>query len=233
MKIAIARLLSLFMSAALSAENANPANLTEREIIERMESVYANSHTYIDSGAVKIIFSGSGNQAVEKSFNTAFIQPDRFWYEFREKEPYGREQIFIIQLDGKNVQTYWNVQHDQKHDSLDRGVTAATGVSQGSAITVPAVLPPDQMTWRRAIRFSQPKRIDDEIFDNADRFRLQDLILNTIPVLIDRKAFLLRKIYREQEFEDFRTQETIVYRPHLNGDTADKSPGFNPPDKKR
>lgn len=222
------------MSAALSAENKHPDNLTVMEIIERMENAYANSRTYSDSGVVKIVFSGSVNTTVEKPFTTAFIRPDRLRYSFKEKKADGREQNFIIQLKGKHVQTYWDVQKDLKHESLGRAVASAAGVSNGSAITVPGMLLPDEITWRRAIRFNQPKRIDDDVFDNADCFRVQDLILNNPTTLwIDKKTFLLRKIYREQEFEDFRTQETTTYIPNLNGEVTNYLLEFNSPDQKR
>ena len=77
-KMVFASLLTLLISAPLSAESASPDNLTARKIIERMDSAYANSRTYRDSGVVKIIFSGNVNQTVEKPFTTAFIRPDRF-----------------------------------------------------------------------------------------------------------------------------------------------------------
>ncbi len=82
-RIVVASLLTLLMSTTLSAENVNPDNLSAREIIARMESTYANSRTYGDSGVVKIIFSRSVNQTTEKPFTTAFIRPDRLRYEFK------------------------------------------------------------------------------------------------------------------------------------------------------
>ncbi|MEH6556352.1 MAG: hypothetical protein V7708_01060 [Oceanicoccus sp.] len=222
------------MSVTLSAENIHPDNLNLKEIIQRMENTYANSGTYSDSGVVKIIFSGSVNIIVEKPFTTAFIRPDRFRYAFKEKKADGRDQIFIIHLKGKEVQTYWDVQKDLKHESLDRAVASAAGVSSGTAITVPGMLLPNEITWRRAIRFNQPKRIDDEVLDNADCFRVQDIILNNLTTLwIDKKTFLLRKISREQLFDDFRAQETTTYIPNLNGEVTNDLLKFNPPKRER
>ena len=232
--IAFSSLLTLFMSAALTAENIHPDSLSSREIIERMESAYANSSSYSDSGVVKIAFFGQVNMTVEKPFTTAFIRPDRFRYEFTEKTADGREQRFIIHLEGDHVQTYWDVQKDLKHESLDQAVASAAGVSNGSAISVPGMLLPNEITWRRGIRFNQPKRIDDGVFENTDCFRLQDLIFNSPTTFwIDKETFLLRKIYHEQEFKDFRTQETTIYKPNLNGSVTNHSLEFNSPAQSR
>ena len=226
--------LNLLVSAVALAENIHADSLTASEIIDRMKSTYANSRTYSDSGVVKTIFTGGVKQTIEKPFTTVFVRPDRFRYAFKDKKPDGREQVFIIHLSGKDVQTYWDVQKDLAHESLDRAVASATGVSSGSAITVPAMLLPGKISWRRSIRFTQPRRIDDDFFNDAECFRLQDLVLNKIPTTlwIDKKTFLLRKIYREQEFDNFRTQETTIYKPNLNIDIPDDLLEFNPPAQK-
>jgi hypothetical protein len=225
--------LAFFMSSAISAEHTHPDNMTAREIIDRMQSTYANSRTYRDSGVVEMIFTGSVNQTIRKPFTTAFVRPDRFRYAFEEKKPGGQDRVFIIHREGESVQAYWTLQDDLKFESLDRAVAAATGVSNGSAVTVPAMLLPEEITWRRGLRFNQPQRIDDQNFEGADCFRLQDLILSTIPATfwIDKKTMLLKKIYREQQFENFRTRETTVYRPILDAEMSTRSLDFNAPSR--
>jgi outer membrane lipoprotein-sorting protein len=226
----IGTIANLLISTAFIAEQSQADNLSARDIIAHMENAYANSNTYSDSGVVKVIFIGDVNQTVEKPFTTAFIRPDRFRYEFTEKKPYGTKQSFIIHLNGKNLQSYWDIQKDLKHDSLNNAVASATGVSNGSAITVPGMLMPNDITWRRAIRFSQPTRIDDDTLDNADCYRVQDLILGAIPTTlwIDKNNFMLRKIYREQTFNDFLIEETTIYNPNLNGEVSNDLLQFKP-----
>jgi len=118
-----------------------------------------------------------------------------------------------------------------KLESLDNAIAAATGISGGSAITVPTMLLPEEITWRRAIRFSEPKRIDDDLFDKKDCFRIHDIIYgNAVTFWVDKKTFLLRKMYREQEFEDFIAQTTTTYKPVLNGQAMEDLIEFNPPE---
>ena len=121
-----------------------------------------------------------------------------------------------------------------KLDSLDKAIGAATGVSGGSAITVPAMLLPNEIKWRRAIRFSKPKRIDDGFFNKVSCFKIQDQIFGHHAVFwIDKETFLLLKIYREKEFKDFQTQETTTYQPIKNGKVTDLMLEFNPPGESR
>ena len=230
--IGTAVLLTFTLQKKVAAEALYTDNLTANEIIKRMEKVYANSKSYSDSGVVKAVFiSNDGKFTVEKPFTTAFIRPDHFRFEFKEKKQGNPAQRFIIYRKGKELQTYWNVKNDLKLESLDTAVASATGVSGGSAITVPAMLLPNKITWRRAIRFRKPERIDDDLFDKVDCYRIHDLIFNVIPttIWIDKKTFLVRKIYREQKFNDFHTQETTIYKPILNGNVADNLLEFNPP----
>jgi outer membrane lipoprotein-sorting protein len=195
-----------------------------------MEHTDASSSTYSDSGVVKIRFIGSVNQTIKKPFTTAFTRPDRFRYEFKEKKSFGNDERFIIHFNDGDLQSHWDVQKDLKHDSLNNAVASAAGVSNGSAITVPAMLLPNQITWRPGIRFNNPTRIADDVVDNVDCYRLQDLILGAIPTTlwIDKKTFMLRKIYREQKLKDFRTEETTTYKPVLNGEVNSKLLEFKP-----
>ena len=227
-------LLSLALQTAASAETRNSDNLTAKEIIKRMEDEYANSKSYSDSGVVITVFiHAGGKRTVEKPFSTVFIRPDRFRFEYREKIQRTGESRFIIYRKGIDLQTYWDLDKGLELESLDRAVAAATGISGESALTVPGMLLPNEITWRRAIRFHEPKRIDDAIFDKVDCFRIHDLIFGS-PVTfgIDKKTFLLRKIYREQEFEDFRTQETTTYKPIMDGKVMDNMLEFSPTKEK-
>lgn len=233
--IGFAVLLYFTPLTAVSAEKPHQVDLTANQIIKLMREEYAMSKSYSDSGVVKIVFiSSDGRRTVKKPFITAFIRPDRFRFEYREKTQINREHRFIVYRKGKNIQTYWDIENDLKLDSLDKAIGAATGISGGSAITVPAMLLPSEIKWRRAIRFNKPKRIDDGIFNKVSCFRIQDVIFgNHVIFWIDKETFLLLKIYRENEFGDFQTQETTIYRPMVNGKVTDMMLEFNPPGEKR
>ncbi len=231
----LAVLLSFTIQNKTTAETLNLDELTANKIMNRMSEVYGNSRSYSDSGVVRIVFIHPDRKyTVEKPFTTAFIRPDRFRFEYREKKQYVGEQRFIVHLQGNDVQMYWDVDKELKYESLDRAIASAAGVSGGSAIRIPAMLLPSEITWRRAIRFRQPKRLGDDVLDGVDCFRISDVVLGAIPttIWIDKKTYLLKKVHSEQEFEDFRTQRTTIYAPILNGSVEDNMLEFGPPKDK-
>jgi outer membrane lipoprotein-sorting protein len=229
-------LLYFYPLKTASAEKPHQSDLTVNEIIKLMREEYSMTKSYSDSGVVKIIIISSKGRktVVKKPFNTAFIRPDRFRFEYREKTQFNREHRFIVYLKGKKLQTYWDIENDLKLDSLDKAIGAATGISGGSAITVPAMLLPSEIKWRRAIRFNKPKRIDDAIFNKILCFRIQDNIFgNNVIFWIDQETFFLLKIYREKKSEEYKYQETTTYKPIKNGKVTDIMLEFNPPDENR
>jgi hypothetical protein len=47
-------------------------------------------------------------------------------------------------------------------------------------------------------------------------------VSNPTTLWIEKETFLLRKVYREQEFEDFRGQVTTTYKPVLDGEATER-----------
>ena len=69
-----------------SVEQPKPADLSAKQIVERMAKAYTDCKSYRDSGIVKTLFvEKSGNRTVEKPFTTAFVRHDRFRFEYKEK----------------------------------------------------------------------------------------------------------------------------------------------------
>ena len=123
-------LLFFTLPGTAASEQLHPDGLTAEDIIQRMAEAYAKSMPYNDSGVVKTVFiSTDSRRTVKKPFTTAFIRPDRFRVEFREKKYGNREYRYIVYRDGKDVQTYWDVDNGiRKAESLDTAVARAAGV---------------------------------------------------------------------------------------------------------
>ena len=218
------------------AENVRGTdNLSAQDIIARMQQVYANSHSYRDTGLVAEVFiDAEGERVVEKPFSTAFVRPDRFRYEFREMPPRQAARRFVIYRNGKELRTHWDLQHDLELNTLDRAIAAATGVSSESAITVPGMLLPQQITWRRAIRFRIPTRIDDARLGDVDCYRIVDRVAGGLVTFwVGKQDLLLRKTYLEKSFDDFRVRRTTTYRPEMNTAIDAQLLEFESPGKNR
>ncbi|MGL4551843.1 MAG: RNA polymerase sigma factor [Gemmataceae bacterium] len=212
------------------AEEAKPDGLAAKQIVDRMAKAYADCKSYQDSGAVKTLFiENGGNRTVEKPFTTAFVRAGRFRFEFRDMVG-DQETRFIVWSDGKGVQTWWDVKPGvEKPRSLELALGGAAGVSSNSSLSVPQLLLPDKMGWRR-LALAEPKRAKDGKLTNVDCFRVEGTYGgNPITLWIDKKAYLVRRIDEQTTFPGFRTEQTTTYDPVIDKKVADKLLEFDPP----
>jgi len=227
-------MLILLIQPAGAEKSPEKDDLNANDIIKRMKSAYADSRSYFDTGMVKEVFiDANGERIVEKPFTTAFVRPDRFRYEFREMTKHQSERLFVIHQNGEELRVHWDVEHDLELNDLDSAIAAATGVSSESAITVPGMLLPGKITWRRAIRFRIPTRIDDELLGNIDCYRILDRVGGGLVTFwIGKRDLLLRKTYLEKSFDNFRVQRTTTYEPEINTAIDAKLLEFDTPGSK-
>ena len=215
------------------AKKTAPDNLTADDIIRQMAKVYAASRSYSDEGIFTSVFiSTERTRTIEKLFKTAFIRPDRFRFEYREKNNPGGNSHYIVYKNGEDIKVYWNIGPEMasKITTLSEALAAAAGISSGTARNVPTMLIPAESQFRNAITFYDPQRIEDEDFDGVDCFRISDPAdYRRLNLWIGKKDFLLRKMYREQNYDDFSARETTTYKPIINGVIKDNMLEFNSP----
>jgi outer membrane lipoprotein-sorting protein len=218
-----------FSSSGRANEPAAGA-LTAQQILERMAAAYASCTSYRDSGVVKTTFvESSRRRTVEKLFRTAFVRPDRFRFEYRENQ-----DRYIVCREGDTVQTWWDIKPGvEKPATLGLALAGATGVSGGSAHTVPALLLPVEVTGRRLTDMTQAVRIDDGKLGDAGCLRVEGkLMKQSITLWIDMDSFLLRRVDAKIDFANFRTEETTTYDPEINGDVPEAMLKFDSPGQK-
>ncbi|SHJ91206.1 hypothetical protein SAMN02745165_03515 [Malonomonas rubra DSM 5091] len=211
---------------------AQSKTLSAADILQQMKRVYASTKSYVDRGTVSSVFIDKGKKrVVEKPFSTAFVRPDRFRYEFREKKGFFKEDDkFVISLIGKGLKTYWSLDPEQqqiKPKTLGEALSAAAGISGGSARWVPTMLMPDRTQFKNAFTLSKPKRVNNEVVNGVECFQLSDPTdYRRLTLWIGKKDYLLRKIYREQDFGDFRLEETTNYNPETDGEVKQELLNF-------
>jgi outer membrane lipoprotein-sorting protein len=225
----------LVVSAATSAVKGQrmPEAPTAQHILDRASKAYANFRTYRDSGSVKTTFiRADGKWTEKKVFVTAFVRPDRLRFEYKEKR--GEDELrYIVWRQGKDVRTWWDVKPGiEKPVSLGLALAGATGVSGGSAHTVPALLLPSEVGGRRLTDMAGVSRIEDAKLGEADCFRVKGNYAGTpITLWIEKKAFLVLRIDSQNQFDDFRTEGTTVYEPVVDSEITDEMLMFDPPEK--
>jgi outer membrane lipoprotein-sorting protein len=218
------------------AEEPAEKELSAQRILERIRDVYKRSHSYRDTGAVKTVFiKTSGNETVEKRFTTAFIRPDRFRFEYKERRDEKRDSRYIVWCKGKDVQTWWDWDLEpliEKDKSLRLALAGATGVSSGAAHNIPALLLPKKIGGRLLTDLTDVKRIGDMKLGKTECFRVEGEAGGSPTTLwIDRKSFVVRRIDEQQEFDSFRTERTTTYEPVIDGEIADGLLEFGAPEQ--
>jgi hypothetical protein len=181
---------------------------------------------------VKIVYlERLGRRTEERPFRTAFVRPDRFRFEYQETGFFGAKRRYIVSRVGSKVQTWWDVRPGiEAPESLNSALGAATGVSGGSAHTIPVLLLPGEVEGRRLTDMTDVKRIADATLGGVDCFRVEGTYAN-VPrtVWVEQKTFLVRRIEFESTFPSFRTQETTTYEPVVDKPVAQELLEFNPP----
>jgi outer membrane lipoprotein-sorting protein len=217
-------------------EDANPAaepqptDPVAEKILDEMAGVYASCKSYRDSGIVTtlVVMNNGDRRVEEKPFKTAFVRPDRLRFEYEDKtgKPPSR---YIVWSDGKEVQTWWTITGLQKPKTLGLALGGATGVSGGSAATIPALLLPGQ-TWGSLKGLREAKCTEDGKLENVECFRVEGTFgKHPITLWIAKDSHLLRRIDTQVRLDDFRTEQTTVYDPTIDEDIADKLLEFDPP----
>jgi len=203
------------------------------QILRRMGEVYAQCKTYRDSGMVETVYidEDGKRREVKQPFKTAFVRPDRFRFEYTETEPGGAKNRYIIWAKRADVRSWWDVEPGVKQEeSLGLAVAGATGVSAGSAHTIPALLLSSEVAGRTLLNVTHVSRIEDARLGGRDCYRIRGKFADDpITLWIDRASFLVRRIDERSRHDDFSTEETTIYDPVIDAKIPDSLLQFNPP----
>ncbi len=215
-------------------EKTKSTRLTASQILERMAEVYVHCNSYRDTGLVRTVFLYErGSRLEEKMFRTEFVRPNLFRFEYGESETTGPKNRYIVWSKGKNVLTWWDVRPGVKRkESLNLALAGATGVSSGSAHTIPALLIPDEVSGRRLTDMTELERLKDADHGTVSCFRIRGKYAH-IPrtIWIDRNTFLVRMIEDQRRFDGFRTENTTTYQPVIDSEIPKHDLEFDPPTK--
>lgn len=130
----------------------NADNFNADELIKRVKDLYASCDSYVDRGQITSILPRSEGDSIisYQTFSTAFIRPEKFRFEFRNRFPEGQFGRYVVWREGVSVKTWWYA-HNPKvkvEENIGLGLAGATGVSHGVAVIIPQLLMPDEIGTR-------------------------------------------------------------------------------------
>ena len=238
------------------------------EILRQMAETYKMCKSYQDSGTVTTIYHQKGGKQHTDSrpFTTAFVRPDRFRFEFKSSFDGKKWHRYIVWAHGKDVRSWWDIPKSgntraklEQPESLNMALAGPTGVSGGSAHTIPALLLPDQIEGRRLTDLAEVKRLDDADLERIHCYRIQGRVLpvemkkaepdhlrqkiqkppgrqpeegkyGPTVVWIDIATFLVRRIEEKMQFESFRADSITEYDASVDTPIAEKQLEFGKPE---
>jgi hypothetical protein len=222
--------------------------MSPEQLLEAMAEVYATCSTYRDAGRVTTRFhSPDCHQPGEsvRPFTTAFCRPNRFRFEYRDRFDVEDEwHRYVVWSDGPAVKTWWGLYPEGRQpESLGLALAGATGVSGGSAHTVPALLLPDRIGGHRLTELTELVSLGDVPLGEVTCYRLsgqfppapldpareeqalevfaqvgvrpQRAEHSPVTVWIDRGTLLVRRIEESVQFETFASQKVTEYEPEV------------------
>lgn len=211
------------------AQDAVSPGMTAAQIIAQMEEAYATCTTYTDSGEIHKTFHRDGRVKIIR-FETAFIRPDRFRFEFNQADrhnPEGPRQRYIVWQDGRHVRR-WSYAREQvnRKATLSLAIAGATGVSSGVAHYVPRLMIPEidggSVTDGRFTRIDDVTLAIDATGESVDCYRL---VGSEFELWIGTQDFLLRRVIRDSGMSN----RVVTYRPTINDAVAESALAFNHP----
>ncbi len=151
--------------------------MNPEQVLAALAEMYASCVTYRDRGKVTTTWfrKGEPNRTTAKPFETAFIRPDRFRFEFRdrfvEEDPWHR---YLVWANGKDVRTWWELEPAAEvRESLSLALAGATGISGGAAHTIPNLMMPEEIGGRTLTDLVEVTSLPDADIGDVSCYRIQ------------------------------------------------------------
>jgi hypothetical protein len=210
--------------------------LSAADILERAHEAYATCTSYRDTGDVVTSFiheQPRQRRTTSKPFLTRFARPDRFRFEFKERDigPEENWKRYLIVAAGDVVRRWWSIRPDREPPaSLSMALAGATGVSGGSAYTIPHLLMPDlgSKSLLSVEVVAESRHDGEESVDGRSCHRILCRYSrgsdNTL--WIDAETFLLRRIFTMHDFDPSSMRQRLTEIERLAAKDKNAPPGL-------
>jgi hypothetical protein len=213
--------------SAKSAEEPESA----KEIVKALLATYRELKSYQDTGVVTTVFHRGDDEihTTERPFQIAWVSPDRFRFEYSDRSILGKENRYVIWMNGKLVSSHWTLKNGPKiEQGLARALAGAVGVSGGSASLIPSLLMPDTVPWGPVSRLEELQRVEDQDLDGHPCRRVKGkLEQSTYTLWIDRESMILRRVDIQTPLKDFIAETEITLEPKVNEPVAEEDLEFS------
>ncbi|HTS18760.1 MAG TPA: hypothetical protein VMP11_14395 [Verrucomicrobiae bacterium] len=230
-----ALILCAFGTTAALADNPAP---TAQQVLSQMGMTYRNCSCYEDSGVVETVFTSSSRVWTNtKPFEIHFRRPALFRFEFTSQHfPNSPTNRYVLWSDGTQTHAYWQSANSYWAEaSLSKGLAGATGVSGGSARTIPSLLS-DALGGIKLTDLENLALRPEEALEGVDCYVVTGdypppVASRSCALWIGKKDFLLRQKKEQLQLPDgtVTASEEIHRLIKMNRDIPDAAFSFTPP----
>src|SRR5688572_27831837 len=171
-----------------------------KALLQKMAATYAGMAAYTDRGMVTTAFiQGTERREARRPFATAFQRPQRFRFEFSDEATGHR---FTIWQDTPPARLLWT-ELGNNGGTKDRtlAIAPATGVSGGSALTIPRLLMPERIQSRALTDLEMPTLDGEEEIDGVRCWRLRGGLGNARQtIFIGTEDWMVRRVLASEHF---------------------------------
>lgn len=222
----------LICGGAAASQTKGP---TAQDIVGKMAAQYAQASSYQDTGVVERIWgAGTGRRETVIKFKTSFARPHFLLFEWTDRAIFtSEERLNAVWNDGKQTYHYysWDKPAVGSEEDISLGVAGATGISRGSAHTVPTLLL-EEVGGFRLTEMSNLSLLGEEKFEGEDCYIVRGRHPHNFPIdmWIAKSDFLLRKT---MEGKADGTSEVEIRRDvKLNAKIPPETFNYTPPPPK-
>lgn len=197
------------------------------DVLAIVAETYGNCSSYIDSGTATLTttYKNGRESKTRCKFKTSYIRGKKFRFAYRLNVfdlGYGGPVVLIhddqatkVKLEGKDE---FEVQ-----ESLGAAVARLTGVSVGTAHTVPSLLMPKEIGGRKILSLRDITPLKTEKVAQKSCYKIEGSIHGSkIVMWIDKSTYLLAKIEEHRCSNGKNYSEVVVFSPSANLEIADK-----------
>jgi len=195
-----------------------------------MAERYASISSYEDSGVVETVTDGVlSKRNTDILFKTYFTRPNKFRFEWLDCRALVFSDRSVVWSDGSKSFTShaYKPGHIETEEDLGMAVAGATGVSLGSAHTIPVMLI-SEIRGFVATEIKKPRVKGQEVFEGEDCYILEGLDFGDKPLQlwISKADSLLRKLrstgingeFEEEIHRDIKVNSRVpdeIFQPKI------------------
>jgi hypothetical protein len=182
-------------------------------LLKEVTFAYRACSSYEDTGRVEYAHPET-DVVVRAEFHTQFVRPHTFEFGFRNIDPIFQ---YALSRHGKGANLKRNSETEW-FDSFDLAVASLSGVSWGSAHTVPRLLMSREIGGWPVTELDQSSRLADVFFAGRRCLRVQGKHPSEavwVELVVDAEICLIRQVIETMIVDGISVKEYTTYHPSV------------------